>query len=52
MWAYNYPTPKHLFEEHTREQMKGFLDTLETDIKAGKYSKYKLKQEVRNTWPD
>lgn len=43
MWAYNYPTPKHLFEEHTREQMKGFLDTLETDIKAGKYSKYKLK---------
>lgn len=36
--AYNYPTPAHLFEEHTKVQMKGFLDTLETDIKKGKYS--------------
>ena len=27
-WAYNYPTPAHLFEEHTKLQMKGFLDNL------------------------
>ena len=32
-WAYNYPTPAHLFEEHTKVQMKSFLDTLEPAIK-------------------
>ena len=34
VWAYNYPTPAHLFEEHTKWQMEGFLDSLETDIKS------------------
>lgn len=33
-WAYNYPTPAHLFEEHTKAQMKGFLESLERDIKS------------------
>lgn len=32
-WARNYPTPRHLFEEHTREQMKGFLDNFASNIK-------------------
>lgn len=32
-WATNYPTPRHLFEEHTREQMKGFLENFEANIK-------------------
>lgn len=32
-WAANYPTPRHLFEEHTREQMKGFLENFEANIK-------------------
>ena len=32
--AYNYPTPKHDFEEHTMLQMLGFLETL--DIKKKK----------------
>lgn len=35
--AYNYPTPAHLFEQHTIVQMKGFLSTL--DVK--KYSRKK-----------
>lgn len=46
-WARNYPTPAHLFEQHTKIQMKGFLDSLENDIKNGdkdiiqtKYNKY------------
>ena len=38
-YAYNYPTPKHEFEEHTVIQMLGFLDNLEHDIKTGKYNK-------------
>lgn len=33
-WAYNYPTPAHLFEEHTKLQMKGYLNSLERDIKS------------------
>jgi len=37
--AYNYPTPRHEFEEHTMVQMLGFLDSLKGDIKNGKYSK-------------
>ena len=32
-WARNYPTPRHLFEEHTREQMKGFLNNFASNIK-------------------
>lgn len=32
--AYNYPTPKHEFEEHTQLQMKGYLQDL--DIKKCK----------------
>ena len=31
--AYNYPTPKHLYKEHTREQMKGYMENLKHNIK-------------------
>lgn len=37
--ARNYPTPAHLFEQHTRIQMRGFLDDLIRDISNGKYSR-------------
>lgn len=37
----NYPTPAHLFEEHTTIQMKGFLNSLENRIKNGEYTTYK-----------
>lgn len=37
-FAHNYKTPKHYFEEHTVEQMRGFIDSLEADIKNGKYN--------------
>lgn len=40
MGARNYPTPAHLFEQHTKEQMKGFLDNFESNIKNDrKYNK-------------
>ena len=42
-WARNYPTPRHLFEEHTREQMKGFLASFEENIKND-YKKRKYKR--------
>ena len=47
MGARNYPTPKHLFEEHTREQMKGFLDNFESEIKNKKYSSRKFTKKRR-----
>lgn len=37
-FAHNYPTPKHMFEEHTIAQMDGFLDSLLNDIESGKYT--------------
>ena len=37
----NYPTPAHLFEEHTSIQMRGFLDSLSNEIKQGKYTTYR-----------
>lgn len=40
-WHYNYPTRPHLFEEHTINDMKGFLDSLESDIDNGKYTTYR-----------
>ena len=40
-WHYNYPTPAHPFEEHTISQMKGFLGSLESDIRNGKYATYR-----------
>ena len=44
-WARNYPTPRHLFEEHTREQMKGFLDNFASNIKDNyRGRKYKRKR--------
>ena len=44
-WARNYPTPQHLFEEHTREQMKGFLDNFASNIKDNyRGRKYKRKR--------
>lgn len=42
-WARNYPTPVHLFEEHTRNEMKAFLDNfganIKNDYKARKYKR-------------
>lgn len=47
-WARNYPTPRHLFEEHTREQMKGFLDNFEHNIKNDrKYESKKYNKKKR-----
>lgn len=40
-WHYNYPTPAHLFEEHTRNEMLGFLNSLEGDIRNHKYTTYR-----------
>ena len=45
-WARNYPTPRHLFEEHTREQMKGFLDNFEANIKTN-YNDKKYRKKRR-----
>ena len=42
-WSKNYPTPPHLFEEHTSEQMKGFLDNFGENIKND-YKKRKYKR--------
>ena len=42
-WARNFPTPRHLFEEHTREHMKGFLASFEENIKND-YEKRKYKR--------
>lgn len=44
-WASYNPTPKHYFEEHTLEQMKGFLNDLSVNMDKyinlykGRYSK-------------
>lgn len=46
-WAYNYPTPAHLFEEFTKIQMKGFLDSLENDIRKGNYSRKKYTKKKK-----
>lgn len=40
-WHYNYPTPPHPFEEHTRNEMRGFLDSLVGDIRNHKYTTYR-----------
>jgi hypothetical protein len=40
-WHYNYPTPVHPFEEHTRNEMLGFLDSIEGDIRNKKYTTYR-----------
>lgn len=46
--AKNYPTPRHLFEEHTKEQMKGFLDNFEGNIlNDKKYSSRKYTKKRR-----
>lgn len=37
----NYPTEKHHFEDWTRLEMLGFLDTLNEDVKNGKYTTYR-----------
>ena len=41
VWAYNYPTPAHLFEEHTQNYMNSYLDSLARRIKNGTYLKEK-----------
>lgn len=38
-WAPNYPTPAHLFEEHTKIQMQGFLENFKGNIKNDYNSK-------------
>lgn len=40
-WHYNYPTPPHLFEAHTVNEMKEFLNSLVSDINKGKYTTYR-----------
>ena len=45
-WARNYPTPAHLFEEHTKIQMKGFLENFQGNIKND-YNKRKYKKKRR-----
>ena len=40
-YAPNYPTPAHLFEEHTQLQMNAYLDILKQDIESGRYLKEK-----------
>lgn len=46
--ARNYPTPEHNFEEWTRVEMLGFLNSLETDIKNGEYyTRRYLKKGIR-----
>ena len=42
-WAYNYPTPAHLFEEHTKIQMQGFLENLDLN-EYTHVRRYKLKK--------
>ena len=42
-WVYNYPTPAHLFEEHTKIQMRGFLENLDLNEYTN-VRKYKLKK--------
>ena len=47
-WGHNYPTPRHLFEEHTKEQMKGFLDNFEGNIlNDKKYNRRKYTKKRR-----
>lgn len=38
-FAHNYSTPVHPFEQHAQLQIEGFLESLDSDIKEGKYSK-------------
>ena len=40
-WHYSYPTPVHPFEEHTRNEMLGFLDSLEDNIRNHEYTTYR-----------
>lgn len=44
-WGHNYSTPRHLFEEHTREHMKEFLDDFKNSIERDK--KYKSKKYAK-----
>lgn len=45
--AYNYPTPRHEFEEHTMVQMLGYLESLKNQLRSKKqikmvYKRFKL----------
>lgn len=51
-WSRNFPTPAHLFEEFTREEMKGYLESLEGEFRnkeakelQTKYKKYMRKRK-------
>ena len=45
--AKNYGMQPHLFEEHTMNQMKGFLASLQGDIKNQKYSTFRYTGKKR-----
>ena len=36
-WSRNFAIPAHLFEEHTKLQMEGFLDSVADDLKNSSY---------------
>jgi hypothetical protein len=48
-WSRNFATPAHLFEEHTKLQMEGFLESLKNDLEQGNiksnYQKYIRKRK-------
>lgn len=46
-YGYNYPTPAHLFEQHTQLQMRGFLESLDPKDYIDK-SKHKTKKRRNN----
>lgn len=41
-WATYNSTPKHPFEQHTLNEMAGFLDMLESDLKRKKIQPYMI----------
>lgn len=46
-WSRNFPTPAHLFEEFTREEMKGYIESLEGEFKNKKEIQTKYKKYIR-----
>ena len=48
-WSRNFPTPAHLFEEHTNVQMKGYLESLANELENGdiKTIQHKYRMYIR-----
>lgn len=51
-WSYNFATPEHLFEEFTKIEMEGYIETLKSELKnkdakdiQAKYIRYKRKRK-------